>query len=181
MEDPMNLSDIVGLTTLAVFVTRRGVPRLVPEPFKAAVTSFIEPLPEQPRRGCVCPEATGRTKLISTPFVTNSLDGKTNHSFTTGAALSSGNTSNQLEDATMRSQFNKQGTGYHVLSPVVHDPVTIVVPSGRGTLLQTRRGVPGRSRDSQRVRRQPENAIGSLAARVFPSRWRHLRYARHWC
>jgi len=84
-----------------------------------------------------------------------------------GAALSSGNTSNQLEDATMRSQFNKQGTGYHVLlSPVVHDPVTIVVPSGRGTLLQTRRGVPGRSRDSQRVRRQPEYAVGSLAARV---------------
>lgn len=68
----------------------------------------------------------------------------------------------------MRSQFNKQGTGYHVLlSPVVHDPVTIVVPSGRGTLLQTGRGVPGRSRDSQRVRRQPEYAIGSLAAR-FP-------------
>lgn len=78
----------------------------------------------------------------STPFVTNSLDGKTNHSFTTGGALSSGNTNNQLEDATMRSQFNKQGTGYHVLlHPVVHDPITIVVPSGKGTLLQTARGV----------------------------------------
>ena len=62
--------------------------------------------------------------------MTNSLDGKANHSFTTGAALSSGNTSNQIEDATMRSQFNKQGTGYHVLlSPVVHDPVTIVCPA----------------------------------------------------
>ena len=78
----------------------------------------------------------------STPFVTNSLDGKTNNSFTAGGALSSGNTGNQLEDATMRSQFNKQGTGYHVLlSPVVHDPITIVVPSGKGTLLQTARGV----------------------------------------
>jgi len=78
----------------------------------------------------------------STPFVTNSLDGKTNNSFTTGGALSSGNTNNQLEDATMRSQFNKQGTGYHVLlHPVVHDPITIVVPSGKGTLLQTARGV----------------------------------------
>jgi hypothetical protein len=78
----------------------------------------------------------------STPFVTNSLDGKTNHSFTTGGALSSGNTSNQLEDATMRSQFNKQGTGYHVLlSPVVHDPITIVVPGDNGTLIQTARGV----------------------------------------
>jgi hypothetical protein len=78
----------------------------------------------------------------STPFVTNSLDGKTNHSFTTGGALSSGNTSTQLEDATMRSQFNKQGTNYHVLlSPAVHDPITIVVPSGRGTLIQSTRGV----------------------------------------
>lgn len=78
----------------------------------------------------------------STPFVTNSSDGKTNNSFATGGALSSGNTDNQLEDATMRSQFNKQGTGYHVrLSPVVHDPITIVVPSGKGTLLQTPRGV----------------------------------------
>jgi hypothetical protein len=78
----------------------------------------------------------------STPFATNSSDGKTNNSFTTGGALSSGNTGNQLEDATMRSQFNKQGTSYHVLlSPVVHDPVTIVVPSGKGTLIQTGRGV----------------------------------------
>ena len=78
----------------------------------------------------------------STPFVTNSLDGMTNDSFTTGGTLSPGNTGNQLEDATMRSQFNKQGTGYHVLlSPVVHDPITIVVPSGRGTLLETPDGV----------------------------------------
>jgi hypothetical protein len=78
----------------------------------------------------------------STPFVTNSSDGTTNNSFTTGGALSSGNTDNQLEDATMRSQFNKQGTGYHVLlSPVVHEPITIAVPSGKGTLLQTGRGV----------------------------------------
>jgi hypothetical protein len=83
-----------------------------------------------------------KNDYTSTPFVTNSSDGTTNNSFTTGGALSSGNTDNQLEDATMRSQFNKQGTGYHVLlSPVVHDPITIVVPSGKGTLLQTGRGV----------------------------------------
>jgi hypothetical protein len=49
-----------------------------------------------------------------------------------GGALSGGNTNNQLEDATMRSQFGKQGTGYHLLlHPVVHAPVTIVVPAGR--------------------------------------------------
>ncbi|HYS39373.1 MAG TPA: hypothetical protein VEO01_27465, partial [Pseudonocardiaceae bacterium] len=35
-----------------------------------------------------------------TPFVTNSTDGKTNNGFTTGGALSSGNTGVQLEDAT---------------------------------------------------------------------------------
>src|SRR5207247_10101760 len=79
----------------------------------------------------------------STPFVTNSTDGLTNNSFTAGGPLSSGNTSNQLEDATMRSQFNKQGTTYPVnLSPVTtHDPITIDVPAGKGTLIQTGRGV----------------------------------------
>jgi hypothetical protein len=83
-----------------------------------------------------------RNDYSSALFVTNSLDGKTSNSFTAGGALSSGNTSSQLEDATMRSQFDKQGTGYHVLlSPVVHDPITIVVPAGKGTLIQTGRGV----------------------------------------
>jgi hypothetical protein len=77
-----------------------------------------------------------------TPLVTNTLDGMTNHSFTTGGPLSGGNTSNQLEDATMRSQFGKQGTGYHLLlRPVVHAPVTIVVPRNRGALIQTPGGV----------------------------------------
>jgi hypothetical protein len=74
---------------------------------------------------------------FSTPFATSADGG-----VTTGGVLSSGNTNNQLEDATMRSQFNKQGTGYHVLlHPVVHDPITIVVPSGKGTLIQTPGGV----------------------------------------
>src|SRR5438132_1479039 len=49
----------------------------------------------------------------------------------------------QLQDATMRAQFNKTGSSsYHLnLTPVVHDPITIVVPSGKGTLLQSGRGV----------------------------------------
>lgn len=61
--------------------------------------------------------------------------------FTSGGALSNaGNT--QLQDATMRSQFNKGGTGYHLLlNPVVHPAITISVPSNQGTLLQTGRGV----------------------------------------
>jgi hypothetical protein len=49
----------------------------------------------------------------------------------------------QLEDATMRSQFNKGGvSNYHViLHPNVLPAVTINVPSNQGTLLQSGRGV----------------------------------------
>jgi hypothetical protein len=47
----------------------------------------------------------------------------------------------QLEDATMRAQFNKYGSYHLRLHPVVHDPVTIAVPSGKATLLQSGRGV----------------------------------------
>jgi hypothetical protein len=49
----------------------------------------------------------------------------------------------QLEDATMRAQFNKTGSSpYHLrLNPVTHDAITIVVPKGKGTLLQSGRGV----------------------------------------
>ena len=49
----------------------------------------------------------------------------------------------QLEDATMRSQFNKGGSGtYHViLNPNVMPAVTINVPNNQGVLLQSGRGV----------------------------------------
>jgi hypothetical protein len=49
----------------------------------------------------------------------------------------------QLEDATMRAQFNETGaSGYHVrLNPIVHPPVTIEIPGNKGTLLQSGRGV----------------------------------------
>jgi hypothetical protein len=49
----------------------------------------------------------------------------------------------QLEDATMRAQFNQTGaSSYHVrLHPNVMDPVTINVPQNQGTLLQSGRGV----------------------------------------
>lgn len=62
-----------------------------------------------------------------------------------GGVLSQGDAGNQLqlEDATMRAQFNLTGpSAYHLnLQPVVHDPISIVVPSGKGTLLQSGRGV----------------------------------------
>jgi hypothetical protein len=49
----------------------------------------------------------------------------------------------QLEDATMRAQFNKTGSShYHViLHPNVLPAVTIDVPANQGTLLQSGRGV----------------------------------------
>lgn len=62
--------------------------------------------------------------------------------FGAGGILSPGNTSNQLEDAIMRSQFNEQGTGYHlILTTVLHPALTIDVPPAQGTLIETPRGV----------------------------------------
>jgi hypothetical protein len=59
-------------------------------------------------------------------------------------ALSPGNVG-QLEDVTMRSQFNKVGTGYHVLlgQPTVHATETIKVPVGKGSAFnRTPTGTP---------------------------------------
>jgi hypothetical protein len=49
----------------------------------------------------------------------------------------------QLQDAIMRAQFNRTGSSpYHLkVNPVTHDAITIVVPAGKGTLLQSGRGV----------------------------------------
>jgi hypothetical protein len=62
-----------------------------------------------------------------------------------GGILSQGDAGNslQLEDATMRAQFNKTGlSNYHlILHPNVLPAVTIDVPSNQGTLLQSGRGV----------------------------------------
>jgi hypothetical protein len=60
-----------------------------------------------------------------------------------GGTLSQNDAGNQLqlEDATMRAQFNKYGS-YHVrLSPHVLPAVTINVPNNQGVLLQSGRGV----------------------------------------
>jgi hypothetical protein len=62
-----------------------------------------------------------------------------------GGILSQNDAGNplQLQDATMRAQFNKTGSSsYHLrLNPVIHDAITIVVPNGQGTVLQSGRGV----------------------------------------
>jgi hypothetical protein len=78
----------------------------------------------------------------STPFATA---GAPNLPRGPGGVLSQGDAGNalQLEDATMRAQFNKTGSStYHLtLHPNVKPAVTINVPSNQGTLLQSGRGV----------------------------------------
>jgi len=76
----------------------------------------------------------------STNFATNSSGGKGS-----GGVLSQGDAGNQLQlqDATMRAQFNQTGSSpYHVyLHANVLPAVTINVPQNQGTLLESGRGV----------------------------------------
>ena len=78
----------------------------------------------------------------STPFATA---GAPNLPRGAGGALSQNDSGNalQLQDATMRAQFNLTGAStYHLrLRPHVLPAVTINVPSNQGTLLQSGRGV----------------------------------------
>jgi hypothetical protein len=88
--------------------------------------------------------------LASPQFATNDY-GKTpfardvNGSKGPGGPRSQGDQGNQLqlEDATMRAQFNQTGKStYHLrLHPNVLPAVTINVPANQGTLLQSRRSV----------------------------------------
>lgn len=88
--------------------------------------------------------------LASPVFATNDYGSTTAATTSTGArgpggTLSQGDAGQQLqlEDATMRAQFNRTGASpYHLkLQPNVLSPVTIVVPPNQGTLLQSGRGV----------------------------------------
>jgi hypothetical protein len=78
----------------------------------------------------------------STPAATS---GAANDPRGDGGLLSQNDAGNQLqlEDATMRAQFNQTGgSGYHLmLHPNVLPTVTIDVPSNQGVLLQSGRGV----------------------------------------
>jgi len=96
------------------------------------------------------------TKFSSDPSVAKG--------FTTGGTLSPGNASNQLEDATMRSQFNEQGTTYHLLfTTVLHPAITIDVPKGQGALIQTGRGVVAGDVDSTWWGSRIQNLNNSLS------------------
>jgi hypothetical protein len=76
----------------------------------------------------------------STPFATA---GAPNIPRGPGGVLSQLDAGNllQLEDATMRAQFNKYGSYHLRLHPNVLAPVTINVPNNQGVLLQSARGV----------------------------------------
>lgn len=78
----------------------------------------------------------------STPYATA---GAANLPRGAGGVLSQGDEGKalQLQDATMRAQFNKTGnSNYHlILHPNVLPAVTFNVPSNQGTLLQSGRGV----------------------------------------
>ena len=88
--------------------------------------------------------------LASPQFATNdygSTPAATNSAFARGpgGVLSQGDAGSllQLQDATMRAQFNKTGSSsYHLrLHSTVRPPITIVVPGNQGPLLQSGRGV----------------------------------------
>jgi len=88
--------------------------------------------------------------LASPQFATNdygSTAAATNTALSRGAggALSQDDAGNplQLEDATMRAQFNKTGSSNYHLRLVPHQmpSTTITVPQNHGTLLQSGRGV----------------------------------------
>jgi len=70
----------------------------------------------------------------------------------------------QLQDATMRAQFNQTGSSpYHLkLSPVMHDAVTIVVPSAQGVLLKSGRGVIFADVNNHWWGNRIQNLVGSL-------------------
>jgi hypothetical protein len=70
----------------------------------------------------------------------------------------------QLQDATMRAQFNQTGSSpFHLkLNPVTHEAITIIVPSGKGTLLQSGRGVVFADVNIQWWSTRIQNLVSSL-------------------
>ena len=105
----------------------------------------------------------------STPFAT-ALGAFPNDPFLIqgpGGVLSQNDAGNQLQlqDAIQRAEFNKTGStsSYHLrLNPVVHDPVTIVLPSGRGFVILSPNGVEAAVIDSQWWSAQINTLTGNL-------------------
>jgi hypothetical protein len=77
--------------------------------------------------------------------------------------ISSGNTG-QLVDATMRSEFDKVGSGYHLYldTPVVYAPVSIDVPGDHGIILTSPVGVHAADVDERWFQTRVQNLLGKL-------------------
>lgn len=79
---------------------------------------------------------------LASPIFQNRDYSSTPHSFGGAGPLSSGNVGVQYADAVMRSQFNKTGTGYHlVLEPHVLPTQSFSVPVPKGTAFINTQGV----------------------------------------
>jgi len=104
----------------------------------------------------------------STPFATAPGAFPNDPSFIQGrgGVLSQDDAGNplQLQDAIMRAEFNKTGaSSYHLrLNPVVHDPITIVVPSGKSFVGLSPNGLDGGFIDFQWWAAQIQTLNGNL-------------------
>src|SRR5215471_9807653 len=105
----------------------------------------------------------------STPFATAPGAFPNDPSFIQGpgGVLSQNDAGNQLQlqDAIQRAEFNKTGSSsYHLrLNPVVHDPITFVVPSGKSRVLQSPNGLDGAFIDFDWWSAQIQTLNGNLA------------------
>jgi hypothetical protein len=81
-----------------------------------------------------------------------------------GGPLSTGNVDVQLLDATMRSQFGKAGTGYHLYlsAAAVHKPVVLDVPATVGTTRTSGLGVTYATVDSDWMEARVEELSADL-------------------
>ena len=82
------------------------------------------------------------TDFSTTPVVTSAADASGTVSRIPGGELSAGNVGVQYEDAIMRAQFNKIGSGYHLrFVPHVYPTQMATITSGNGFLRQSHGGV----------------------------------------
>jgi len=95
----------------------------------------------------------------STPNASTGIGGRG-----TGGQLGLDSSGVQLLDATMRAQFGKVGSGYHLRldQPVVHDPVAIDVPSSKGTTLTSPAMVTYADIEATWFRTRIQNQLGRL-------------------
>jgi len=104
--------------------------------------------------------------VVASPlFQTGDYSGTPATTFSSqGGPLSAGNTDVQLLDATMRSEFDRVGTDYHVVlgAPAVQDAVAIDVPAEKGLAMVNSRGVAMAFVDQGWFQTRVQNELGRL-------------------